>query len=84
MTTITIDDTKVGQTVAQNGTISRITFVTSSRVAVYSNLTLVDDAAPYAVVPKQLFNSDLLCALTNANGTLQFPAGCLLNTRSAT
>jgi hypothetical protein len=68
----------VGITVAQNGVLSRIIFVTSSR-EVFSNFTIVDDAPPYDIVPKQLFNSDLLCALTNSNNMLQFPAGVQLD-----
>jgi hypothetical protein len=58
---------------------TRLTFVMSSR-QVYSNLTLVDDAPPFDVVPKQIFNSDLLNFPTNSNGMLQFPGGCLLDT----
>jgi hypothetical protein len=79
MTIITITSADVGTTVAQNGVMSRIIFVTSSR-EVFSNFTLVDDAPPFDVVPRQLFNTDLLCALTNSNGTQQFPAGCQLDT----
>jgi hypothetical protein len=77
MTTLTITSADVGTTIAQNGVMSRIVFVTSSR-EVFSNFTLVDDAPPYDIVPRQLFNSDLLCALTNSNGVLQFPAGVQL------
>jgi hypothetical protein len=78
MTTIRIDDSMVGMTVAQNGVMTNLTFVTSSR-QIFANLTLVDDSAPHDVVPWQLFNSDLLCSPTNANGALQVPAGVMLD-----
>jgi hypothetical protein len=82
MTTVTITSADVGVTIAQNGVLSQIRFMISSR-EVFSNLALVDDAPPFDAVPRQLFNSDLLCFLTNRNGALQFPAGVLLDGKVA-
>jgi hypothetical protein len=77
MTTIAIDDTMVGVTVAQNGILSAIRYLVAGG-EMYAKFTIVDDASPYDTVPKQLFNSDLLDASTNLNGTLKSPFGVLL------
>jgi hypothetical protein len=77
VTTIRVDHTWIGQTIALNGALSAIRFLVADRNR-FRNVTIVDDAFPFDVVPKQIFNNDLLDAATNRNGTLQSPYGVLL------
>jgi hypothetical protein len=81
MTTITITSALVGKTVAQNGVLSAIRYLVAGG-EMHQKFTLVDDAAPYDAVPRQIYNSDLLNAGTNQNGTLQSPVGVLFEDAS--
>jgi hypothetical protein len=72
MTTIRIDDTMVGLTVAQRGASTALRFLVSGG-DMFANFTLVDDAPPFDVSPKQIFNCDMLGFATNQNGMLPSP-----------
>jgi hypothetical protein len=74
MTTIRIDDTMIGLTIARSGVAKAGRFLVASR-AVFQNLTLVDDGGPFAPpnVSKQIINDDLLTQVTNKNGLLKSP-----------
>jgi hypothetical protein len=74
MTTITITAADIGMTVAQNGVLSTLRYLVADR-GMFQIFRLVDDAAPFHTVPRQLFNSDMLTQETNNNGALQSPYG---------
>jgi hypothetical protein len=64
MTTITIDDTMIGLTIARAGATSKLAITSAGNgvggASFNQTLTLVDDAPPFDTVPKTLFNSDML------------------------
>jgi hypothetical protein len=65
MTTITVTAADIGITIARNGVISALRFLVADR-NMYQLFTLIDDAPPY-VLPKQLFNCDMLTFATSRN-----------------
>jgi hypothetical protein len=75
MTTVTITSADVGITIARAGVLSALRYLVAGR-GMFEWFTLVDDAPPFDVVPRQLFNSDMLTCVTNGNGTLRSPYVC--------
>jgi hypothetical protein len=72
MTTIRITAADVGLTLARDGVWSEFRFLVADR-NMFRNITIVDDAPPFDVVPEQLFNCDMLSFATNKNGALPSP-----------